>query len=50
MATSIYTIRSFLDEHNVDYITSNKTEKKDREKVISEAKKYTIPLECWGKN
>ena len=50
MATSIYTIRSFLDEHNIDYITSNKTEKKDREKIISEAKKYTIPLECWGKN
>ncbi len=49
-ATSIYTIRSFLDEHNIDYLTINKTEKKDREKIISEARKYTIPLECWGKN
>ena len=49
-AISIYTIKSFLDENNVDYLSVNKTEKKDREEIISEAKKYTIPLECWGKN
>ena len=28
----------------------SRSEKKDREKIISEAKKYTVPLECWGKN
>ena len=50
LATSIYTIRSFLDEHNINYLTINEMEKKDREKIISEAKKYTVPLECWGKN
>ena len=22
---------------------------KDREKILSEARKYTIALECWGK-
>ncbi len=49
-AISIYTIKSFLDENNVDYLIVNKTEKKDREEIISEAKKYTVPLECWGKN
>jgi len=50
LAISIYTIKSFLDENNVHYLTTNKSEKKDRERIISEAKKYTIPLECWGKN
>ena len=50
LATSIYTIRSFLDEHGINYLTTDKSEKKDREKIISIAKKYTIPLECWGKN
>jgi peptidoglycan hydrolase-like protein with peptidoglycan-binding domain len=50
LATSIYTIRSFLDEHNINYLTINEIEKKDREKIISEAKKYTVPLECWGKD
>ena len=39
-----------LDENNINYLTINKSEKKDREKIISEAKKFTIPLECWGKN
>ena len=50
LAISIYTIKSFLDENNINYLTINKSEKKDREKIISEAKKYTVPLECWGKN
>ena len=50
LAISIYTIKSFLDENNINYLTINKSEKKDREKIISEAKKFTIPLECWGKN
>ena len=50
LAISIYTIKSFLDENNINYLTINKSEKKDREKIISEARKYTIPLECWGKN
>ena len=50
LAISIYTIKSFLDENNVNYLTINKSEKKDREKIILEAKKYTVPLECWGKN
>ena len=48
IATSIYTIRSFLDENNIKYSTYN-SKKKDREKIISEAKRYTIALECWGK-
>jgi S1-C subfamily serine protease len=48
IAISIYTIRSFLDENNIEYSTYN-TKKKDREKIILEAKKYTIALECWGK-
>ena len=50
LAISIYTIKSFLDENNINYLTVNKSEKKERERIISEAKKYTIPLECWGKN
>ena len=50
LAISIYTIKSFLDENSINYLTINKSEKKDREKIISEAKKYTVPLECWGKN
>ena len=50
LAISIYTIKSFLDENNINYLTVNKSEKKDREKIISEAKKYTAPLKCWGKN
>ena len=50
LAISIYTIKSFLDENNINYLTINKSEKKDREKIILEAKKFTIPLECWGKN
>ena len=50
LAISIYTIKSFLDENNINYLTIDKSEKKDREKIISEAKKFTIPLECWGKN
>jgi S1-C subfamily serine protease len=50
LAISIYTIKSFLDENNINYLTINKSEKKDREKIILEAKKYTVPLECWGKN
>ena len=50
LAISIYTIKSFLDENNINYLTINKSEKKDRERIISEAKKFTIPLECWGKN
>ena len=50
LAISTYTIKSFLDENNINYLTINKSEKKDREKIISEAKKYTVPLECWGKN
>ena len=49
LAISIYTIKSFLDENSINYLTINKSEKKDREKIISEAKKYTVPLECWGK-
>ena len=50
LAISTYTIKSFLDENNINYLTINKSEKKDRERIISEAKKYTVPLECWGKN
>ena len=50
LALSIYTIKRFLDENNINYLTVNKSEKKERERIISEAKKYTIPLECWGKN
>ena len=50
LAISTYTIKSFLDENNINYLTINNSEKKDREKIISEAKKYTVPLECWGKN
>ena len=38
LAISIYTIKSFLDENNINYLTINKSEKKDREKIISEAK------------
>ena len=47
IAISIYTIRSFLDENNIEYSTYDE-KKKDREKIILEAKKYTIALECWG--
>ena len=43
LAISIYTIKSFLDENNINYLTINKSEKKDREKIISEAKIYTVP-------
>ena len=50
LAISIYTIKSFLDESNVDYVTLYDPKNKDREQIISKAKKYTIPLECWGKN
>ena len=46
MATSVYTIKSFLDEHNVNYLTSKKLKKKDKEEILLEAKKYTIPLKC----
>ena len=48
LAISSYSIRSFLDEHNIEYLTDN-PKKKDREKILSEARKYTIALECWGK-
>ena len=47
LSISTYVIRSFLDEHNIEYLTDN-PKKKDREKILSEAKKYTIALECWG--
>tara|TARA_Y100000590_G_scaffold443229_1_gene572367 strand:- start:1867 stop:3081 length:1215 start_codon:yes stop_codon:yes gene_type:complete len=50
LAISIYTIKSFLDENNINYLTNNKLKKKDRETIVSDAKKYTVPLECWGKN
>ena len=47
LAISTYAIRSFLDEHNIEYLTED-PKKKDREKILLEAKKYTIALECWG--
>tara|TARA_B100000029_G_scaffold212123_1_gene210123 strand:- start:248 stop:1462 length:1215 start_codon:yes stop_codon:yes gene_type:complete len=43
---SIYIIKSFLDEHKIDYIAKDISEKKTKEQIISEAKKYTIPLKC----
>ena len=50
LVTSIYTIKSFLDENNINYSTINNSKKKDRGRIILEAKNYTLPLECWGKN
>ena len=50
LATSIYTIKSFLDENNINYLQNYKASKQKRENLISNAKKYTLALECWGKN
>ena len=47
LAISAYAIRSFLDEHNIEYLTED-PKKKDREEILSKAKNYTIALECWG--
>tara|TARA_Y100000590_G_scaffold134200_2_gene153525 strand:+ start:22528 stop:23751 length:1224 start_codon:yes stop_codon:yes gene_type:complete len=46
MATSIYTIKSFLDEHNIEYLSFDKSKKKTKEQIINEVKKNTIPLKC----
>ena len=39
-----------VKRQEISGILGHKSEKKGREKIISEAKKYTVPLECWGKN
>ena len=46
IATSIYIIKSFLDEHNIDYLKKNSQKKQSKDQIISQAKKYTVPLKC----
>ena len=46
LATSIHTIKSFLDEHNIDYLSSENIKKIDSEQILIDASKYTIPLKC----
>ena len=43
---SIYVIKSFLDEHKIEYITKDINKKKTKEQIILEAERYTIPLKC----
>ena len=48
LAISAYSIRSFLDENNIQYLTIDNAKKKDSEKIKKEAKKYTVALQCWA--
>ena len=46
LAISAYSIRSFLDENNIQYLTIDNAKKKDSEKIKKEAKKFTVALQC----
>ncbi len=40
-------VKSFLDIHNIDYQTAPSIDEKDGKQVATEAKKYTVPVECY---
>ena len=46
-AVSAGTVRSFLDAHDVPYETAASTDKLEPADIAANARKFTVPIECW---